>query len=284
LKVDESSSAGREYHVTDRPWRPSDTERFIDSGADAVVMSFRRDTGRQITLDFLRDLPGLRRVDIQGPLKDDTPAFDVPDLEALGLYTGCARPLRLDRSPGLRILAVDDRPGLDEVGRLTNLASLTVARFKRTDVTFLGEHPSLELLRLEGRHGRVSLDGVGRCPALTEVAVYELSVDALEPLAALHQLRELYITPEPKTPPERPWNLEAVTGLPQLQWLKLGAPVQSLAPLRQAKHLVSVGFGSVVDGDLTPLLDLPPSVTVVVDDAPHHSHTVREIARLRGAA
>jgi hypothetical protein len=281
--MDESSAAGREYHVTDRPWRPSDTERFIDRGADAVVMFFDRDTGREVTLDFLRDLPGLRRVDVQGRLRDDTPAFDVPDLHALGLFTGCGKPLRLDRSPGLQTLAVDDRPGLEEVARLADLAALTVARFKRTDLAFLGEHPALAFLRLEGRHGRVSLDGVQRCPALTEVAVYELSVDALEPLAGLSQLRELYITPEPKTAPARPWNLEAVAGLPRLEWLKLGAPVQSLAPLRTGRHLRSVGFGTVVDGDLTPLLDLPPSVTVVVDDAPHHSHTARQIQQLRGA-
>jgi hypothetical protein len=208
----------------------------------------------------------------------------VPDLEELGLLTGCARPLRLDRSPGLRALAVDDRPGLDSVAGLSGLVSLTVTRFKRTDLRFIGDQPALEFLRLEGRHGRVSLDGVQGCPSLTELAVYELSVEALEPLAALHQLRELYITPEPKTPPERGWNLEFVDGLPRLEWLKLGAPVQSLAPLGKAKRLVSVGLGSVLDGDLTPLLDLPPSVTVVVDDAPHHSHSARAIERLRGTA
>ncbi|CRK58305.1 hypothetical protein [Alloactinosynnema sp. L-07] len=62
-------------------------------------------------------------------------------------------------------------------------------------------------------------------------------------------------------------------------------PVPSLAPLRSMPALTSIAIGSgVLDGDLTPLLDLPATTSVgPVDAFPGHSHTDKQIRAARQA-
>lgn len=59
----------------------------------------------------------------------------------------------------------------------------------------------------------------------------------------------------------------------------VGGPVRSLAPLRELPPALNRrAVGTVEDGDLTPLLSLPPHVErVTFEDRLHYSHTIDEL-------
>lgn len=278
-------AAYRRYGMRGRVWTEQDTERYVSGGYDTVVLTPER--GDKVTLDFLRDLPNLRGIDIDGPVRDDTPVFDVPSLEVLTLLTRSKKPLRLDALPNLRELAVHDRPGLDGVAALT-LRRLLVAGWRGADLTFLGDQPELGYLRVEGRKQRARLDGVERAPRLDELMVLDVCLESVEPLRGLANLRELHLTGVPGMPAEQPWDLSALAGKPRLAWFHAGhqGPIRSLAPLRDLPALTSVGVGvgaEILDGDLSVLVDLPPHVSVGPFDArDHYTHTPQEVRRLRG--
>ena len=272
-----------EYLLSDRPWRADDTGRFVERECRAVFLVFRRDVVRLVTLDFLKGLPGLRRVAVDGPMRDDTLVFELSQLEGLGLRTGSQKPLLFDRCPALDTVAVDDRPGLESLASLGRLRNLTVGRYQRPDLTFLGGTP--EFIRIEGRYKPLRLDGVERCGALDELAVFDTSVESLEPLRGLAKLRQVEIGTPRAAPPE-PWDLSVLHDLPSIEWFTVGGPVRSPAPLYELPQaLKRLAFGTVEDGDLTPLLSLPPRVELVsIEDHSHYTHTIDEINELRGAA
>jgi hypothetical protein len=281
---DEHSTANEgEYLLADDVWRPADSERFTQRACDAVYLSYSAAIGKRLSLEFLRELPGLRRVALDGPLKDDTLVFELPRLAGLSLRTRCRKPLRLDGTPELDTLDVPDRPGLATVAALTALRHCTIGKFTGADLAFLGAKPVLEDLRVEGRKASVSLDAVAEAPALRSLEAIDVMVPSLWPLAPLKGLRELVIAPNTDSVPHDPLDLTPVASLPDLHTLRISQPVASLAPLAGARGLRRLVVGRVADGDLTPLLTAPPEVVVsVIDDADHHSHRSREIDRLRG--
>lgn len=271
------------------PWTPRDTDRYHDGGYNGV--SLWPESGNRTRLDFVRDLQGLRCIEVHGgPVTDDVAVFDVPTLEHLTLLTRCRKPLRLACLPLLRTVVVRARPGLESVASLPELTQLCVVRWQGSDLTFLGEQPKLQLLRLEGwRRPRSRLDGIERAPNLDDLMALDVRIESIEPLRELANLRSIQLTGVPGMEDGEPWDLTALTGKPRL--VDFRAPsqgsVRSLAPLLRLPALTGVGIGAtVLDGDLTPYLDLPPHVNVVVfkwDARPHYSHTPEEINRLRDA-
>lgn len=279
----------RRYEIRDdQPWTLRDTERYHAGGYNGVKLYPER--GSKLTLEFVRDLQGLRYVEVSGPVADDTPVFDVPALEDLTILTGSKKPLRLEALPLLRRLAVHHRPGLEGVASLPGLTSLFVGRWQGPDLAFLGDKPKLESLRLEGRRKlRASLDGIERAPHLDELMVLDVRIESIEPLRGLTNLREIHLTGVPGMEEGEPWDLTVLTGKPRLEWFHAASQgsAHTLAPLREIPSLVSFGIGAnILDGDLSPYVDLPPHVSVGMfesDAQPHYSHTPKEINRIRDA-
>ncbi|WP_054049493.1 hypothetical protein [Alloactinosynnema sp. L-07] len=54
-----------EYRVSLRPWAPHDHGRFVEGGHDALVLDWDKESVGD--LGFLRTLPGLRAVHLDGP-------------------------------------------------------------------------------------------------------------------------------------------------------------------------------------------------------------------------
>jgi hypothetical protein len=274
------------WQVNDRLWTDSDTEAYASNGCDGVKYRARRPVAMKASLDFLGDLDGLRAVDLEGRFPDDTPAFAVPTLETLMLHTKCAAPLDLTRLQDLIELGVDHRPNLAAMRDLAAVTGLEVWDWEGGDLRFLGPKPALKSLRLEGAKDSVgSLVGIADCPALEELTVLDTRLEGIEPLRALHALRRIQITQ--RRPSEGvPWDLTALTGAGELAWLTLTfcGPVESVLPLLELPALRDVRLRgtTIVDGDIQPLIDLPPEVVVgPFDDHPHYTHTYAEVQRLR---
>ncbi|MEV8516860.1 hypothetical protein [Dactylosporangium sp. NPDC051484] len=268
-----------EYLLSDSVWRADDTRRYAERGCDAVFLAFGDDIGRKLDLTFLSDLPGLRRVAIEGPLRDDTLVFELEDLLGLALMTRSKKAVRLDRTPKLDTLLLSQRPGLETIGALAALEYLTINRCTGSDLTLLGAKPELVYLRIEGRYGPLALRGIEAAPKLRQLEVIDATVESLEPLADLVELQELVVRPNSTLEPPEPLRLDPVANLPDLHTLRLGA-IASAAPLAVARGLRRLVVGTVLDGDLRPLIDLPDQVTVtVLDDAAQN----REVQRLRRA-
>jgi hypothetical protein len=274
------------WQVNDRLWTDADTKGYASSGCDGVKYRARRPVARKASLDFLRDVHGLRAADLEGRFPDDTPAFDVPTLETLMLHTKCAAPLDLTHLPDLLEFGVDHRPNLEAIRGLASLAGLEVWEWEGGDLGFLGAKPALKSLRLEGtKNSAGSLAGIEDCPALEELTVLDTRLEGIEPLRALPALRRLQIT-QRRPSDGAPWDLSALTTAGDLTWLTLTfcGPVESVRPLLQLPALRDVRLRgtTIVDGDIQPLIDLPGEVVVgPFDDHPHCTHTYAEVQRLR---
>lgn len=267
-----------------RPWQP---------GVDDVVYTERKSNAVELTLgrtrvpdvDFAVDLPGLRGLIVDGPVRDDRAAFAAEGLELLALRTRCKLPADLRRLHGLRSLALAWRPGLETMSGLSALETLQLQGFQGDDLSFLGSKPALDFMRLKCVNQQFRLDGIEGAPQLRELWIQDGRLESLHPLGGMTQLRELTVVAD-FNGIEGTVSLEPLLSHRDLVWLALSGweRVESLKPIRQLPALRNIGIREmeVVDGDLTPLLDLPPGATFMIrDDRPHYSHTVAEIEHLR---
>jgi hypothetical protein len=273
----------RLWRVTDRPWTEADLAGYRANGCNGIWLRFERDVGRQMSLEFVSDLPDLECVDVDGPLRDDTPAFGVPTLKTLLLHTACSLPLDLTTSIGLVELGVDHRSNMESIRGLAALARLEVWAWRGSNLEFLGDKRQLVSLRLEGARRSAptgSLAGIGGCSALEELTVFDAGLDGLEALRGLTEVTRIQITVAPGA--GAPWDLSALESMIKLAYLTLTfcGPLQSLRPLVHLPALRDLRLRGtiIVDGDLSPLLELPPEVVVgPFEDQPHYSHMYSDI-------
>ncbi|WP_433200936.1 hypothetical protein ACQP00_29655 [Dactylosporangium sp. CS-047395] len=232
-----------EYLLSNSAWQPDDTRRFADRGCDAVYLSFDSAVGRSLDLAFLRDLPGLERVSIVGPMRDDSAVFEVPQLRGLRLLTGSKKPLAVERTPLLDALVVGERPGLEGIEVLTRLETLIVDPFRGSDLTFLAAASALRSFRVDGRYGALALRGIEGAPGLRQLELIDVNVASLEALPALPALRVLVV---PNVRMTDPLSLEPIAELVELEDLRVG-PVRSVTPLAALSKLRRVNVSAVAD-------------------------------------
>jgi hypothetical protein len=273
----------RLWRVTDRPWSEADQAGYRANSCNGIWLRFERDIGRQMSLEFVNDLPGLECIDIDGPLKDDTPTFGVPTLRTLLLHTACSLPLDLSRPTGLVELGIDHRSNMESIRGLAELARLEVWGWRGGDLEFLGDKRRLVSMRLEGARRPApagSLAGIRRSSALEELTVFDAGLDGLEALRGLTEVTRIQITKAPGS--GAPWDLSALESMTKLAYLTLTfcGPLQSLRPLVRLSALRDLRLRGtvVVDGDLSPLLELPSDVVIgPFEDQPHYSHRYADI-------
>jgi hypothetical protein len=270
-------------------WGAEAEDRYREDEHNGVFCTL----GRVPNLDFVRGLPGLRYVEIIGRVTDDRAVFDVAGLQEAILLTRCKKPLPLELPPSLLRLAVDDRPAMEAVGSLPQLRELVVWLWKGTDLRFLGDQPRLTRLHLEGKKQLASLDGIQGAPGLTDLEVLSVRVADLEPLRGFTELRSVRLIGDYKIELENLLDLTALTGCTHLHRLVItcNGTIASFRPLLDLPNLENAWFGavSVGDRDLTPLVDLPPSVDARAPDFPSdremdlapHSPTPKEVKLAR---
>src|SRR5262249_7761477 len=128
-------------------------QKYVAGGYEGVVYQFRAPVS-YADLTFLSELPGLRYVEIDGKVADDTAVFGLAELEEAVLIVRCPRPLPKIGANGMsRLVLFGDRPGLERISKLSELHDLTVWGWKGQDLSFLRGCKSLTKLKIEAdRH------------------------------------------------------------------------------------------------------------------------------------
>jgi hypothetical protein len=204
---------------------------YVAGGHDGVYLRVAR-SAKLRNLELLRDLPGLRYVEVLGPVVDDTAAFLISGVREVCLLTRCKKPLPDLSGSTVSTIGVDSRPGLEQVATVS-LDALTMWGWRGTDFTFLGDQPHLRRLNVEATRQVVSLDGLQRCPQLEYVELLDLRVTGLAPLAQAGRLQHLWIIGDPRITDEVTLDLAHLADLPELTQLRIsfGGTIVTLAPL-----------------------------------------------------
>jgi hypothetical protein len=218
-------------------------------------------------VEFLNRLPNLRYLEISGSVRDDSRAFQLPELQELVLLTRSKAPVpNLVRS-NLRRVGIDSQRDLRELSRLDDLTDLSLWLWAGSDFTFLGRKPKLRKLRVEGAKQIASLAGLDGCPNLEEVELVDLRVRSLAPLADAQALKRLWILGRPEMPEWTTLDLADLSQLHELVELRVtnAGAVRSVQPLAGFRNLrdFRIGGTDIADGDLSPLKDLSTRATVV---------------------
>jgi hypothetical protein len=274
LRVKEEVEVFHDYNVLkafigDDGWVEVLSTAFQEGSFNGLLLKARK--GLTVDdLDGLQNLRGLEYLNVTGPVKDDTVAFEIGSLRELALLTRCKVPVpRVVAAQKLDSVGIDDRPGKDAVASLPNLKSLFVWSWRAPDLNELSAAHGVTRLHLEGHGQVVSLDGIGQCTALEDVHLDVMQAESLAPLATLARLKKLWIINDPRKQSDVVLDLNAIAHLPSLQELRLsfGGAIQSLSPVRRMAALRDIRIGArICDGDLSPLTNLGPDVTVVGPD------------------
>lgn len=155
------------------PWSEKNLRRYEYLSAEGIAVEHAQ------SLDFLKDVPRLRRVFIWcfDGCPDVSPVFECPALEDVTLMATEPTPLRADCLPGLQRLQTDWRPGLDSLRDHPALASLVVYGLREADLTWLGTPPNLDSLNLQGKKQTFDVTGLaGLAPTLRSLTLTDLRV------------------------------------------------------------------------------------------------------------
>jgi hypothetical protein len=252
------------WRVRSATWPAELAATYRAGSYDGVRL--RLDSGVRLPdLEGLGELDGLRFMEVDGSVADDTAAFGLPQLRELRLLTRCRRPVPDITAALLTDLRMDDRPGKDRLCALAGLRDLVVWQWTEPDLRSLGGLRSLHRLCLEGAGRTISLTGIEGCAELTEVVLDLLRPDSLRALSALHRLRRIRIAGTPGVPADTDLDLAELAGLAELQELTLtfGA-VRSAGPLLRMPGLESLRLRGtrIADGDHWPLSTLGHRIKV----------------------
>jgi len=257
-----------------RGWT-SDLERmWREAGKPALVLG-----EVEAPLDFLAELHGLRQLGLSGVAQvSDAVVGDCLELEALLLNTDCTNPVDLTGLTRLRDLDLGDhRKGTEQLP--TSIRRLIIWRCRWRDLRPLAPLRGLREVELSA-HRLADLSGLESATDLTRLRLSYVSAE--QPFAKLRapNLRELAL--ESSSRIRSLDGIEALAGsleclslidLPKLESL---APVRGLATLQ---HISLLGRSNVLDGDLTPLLELP-GLTAFIDGRRHYQPSSKELKLL----
>jgi hypothetical protein len=266
-----------------KKWTASHTRLFIEHGYNSVYYCVYGEQARGEDLRFLRDLPGLKGLSLDGDIRDDGVVFDLSELESLVDLLEIKKTLRLEGLSKLENLSLVWRPGIESVAPLHRLRHIEGYRWAGESLECLGDKPQLDFLRLElMRRHRLSLRGLRGVRKLRKLwLAYGEAVDWEEAIS-VPSLQEIVIDSC------KGINLEAVSQLPNLKVLRIenAGTIASLTPLRNHAALenFSIWKTDVVDGDMAPLLDMPNLTYIAVDKRKNFSHSLDQIRAFRRAA
>ncbi|WP_406132511.1 hypothetical protein [Streptomyces zaomyceticus] len=244
---------------------------YSEGNCDGIYL--RLQSGVELDhLDFLAGLPGVRYVEVNGSVRDDSRAFKLPGVVELVLLTRSQAPVPVELGDSLRSLAVDDRPGVLGSAGFARLRALTLWSFGRPDFRFLTDASNLEYLKVEGLGHMVDLGGMESCCALRELELLEIRVEDLAPLRSLRELMRLWIIGSRRSGDSSgPLCLADLSGLRVLRELRItnSGAVESVESLLELPALTDVRLRGtrVLDGTGEALQTLSERARVVGPDA-----------------
>lgn len=217
--------------------------------------------GVESDIDFVRELSGLRRLSLTVQKPRDLRALEslksVRDL-FVGLGPGRTPPVALDSLPHLSHLSVDWVPGLEAVAACTTVDKLTISRPPTADLAWLAGMTQLKQLMLTDSRRLTRLSGLEalqnlRCLVLTNLA----SLESLDGVQHLQHLEFLDVTSCRKFATLDP--VAALSALTKLAVNNCGdiASLRPLSSLTGLREFFAIESTRILDGDLSPLMELP---------------------------
>jgi hypothetical protein len=279
--IDEAPE-GRVLVVTG-PWSSEAAEVLARGDVDGLVLNYARGFVEP-NLEFLDSWP-IRRLNVlDRTLSDLEPLARLGDsLEGLSIQAAPNAGLDLAALPNLRAVGGEWALLRDTLGALSALVSVITWRFDEIDLHAFRDHVCLERLTLKDSPYVESLAGIGD---LSELAVLGIIggpklQDISEVAQRAQSLRELEFQDCPFIT-----DLNDIGGLINLRFLGVSncGDIESLAPVGSLRQLeVFYGWGStrIVDGDLSPLTQLPHLGEIRMRDRSAYSRRVSEIVDAR---
>lgn len=225
---------------------------------------------REAELDFLKQCPTLKYLDIYAPFSahdrfDLSPLYDMPKIKSLncGNYYGNQygdqymkyAELDCSRLNGLVDLSFSMNKGMKNFNKVETLKSMSVGGYKAENLSEL--FCSKQLDTLEFRQGNFkSLDGIENSEKMQ--CLYAYYNRGLKDISALSRVKKTLKSLQFQNCP----NIKDFSVLEELDNLEMlvlwgNNELPDLSFLKKMKSLKTFVFGcNVLDGDLTPCLDL----------------------------
>ena len=263
--------------LIDKCWSDDFADIYTERGCEGVLVGTMRGPGLN-DLNFLLRIPRLQRISVFGPVRDCSVITSLSNLRELHLPGSYKGPLPL-AGLALRSLTVPTPSDLSGLADRATIERLLLTDWPKAHVSLslLGAKPELNYLRIEfKRTAVVSVSGFA-APELKELWLYDGRLTDVRHLVRMTKLQSLRIHST------RIASLDFVRQLPQLTTLTIenGGDLESLEPLRGHPRLSEVAFvgrTTMINGDLTPLLELPAAKSVALErGSPHYSHKPADV-------
>ncbi|MFE4194564.1 hypothetical protein ACFRJ9_01760 [Paenarthrobacter sp. NPDC056912] len=239
------------------------------------------------SLDFLRPWPLAELHVLLPPMKDLSPIRRLREsLKGLQLEIFPTGEGAIDIEGFLRLeeLAISWTMIQEQVSSITTIEHLYLDRYSSQDLVPLAPLVSLRNLQMKGGPKLESLHGLRAFSRLVRLAVHGASLladdSALQGSPAATTLTELQLESCRKLS-----NIENVSLALNLEILNMGdcGDIESLSPLRRMRNLQSLSLYEstrIVDGDLSPVLDLPKLTDFRIASRRNYNPSVTDIQRL----
>lgn len=243
-------------------------ELGLSAGADTIDWSQVRSI-EQLSLSTeapnfgnLAACPSLKRLHVTASsLRDLRPLAGLPKLEELLVYEAPLASLRgIEEIPSLRRLVIQQVPlkSLEGLERAESLSAFVVEMASRLEsVAELAGLPALRSVRVGASRRIADLERLGEARRLEQLEIERRPLRSAEFIAQLTGLRRL--------------RVESVGKLPSLEFLR---------PLEVLEVFEAAGSTTIVDGDVSILLELPMLREVFFADRRHYSHRCEEIMQV----
>lgn len=259
-------------------WKDRYRRIFEDGQAIGIRLSFGVGW-RGDDVEFLKSLPGLRSVEIYNwRITDLSPLCLHDELEHIGLECRFGK-FDFAQFQNLSHCGVKWRLSARTLLDCEKLVHLNVSGYPYEDLSSLHRQSNLQRLHIQSRK-LTSLCGVDDLPHLQELTFaycpFLTDISSLQHAKEIRRLEFLSC--------KGIEDIKVAGALDHLEILSIenGDQVLSVKPLSGCsalRELYLIGTG-VVDGDLSPLLEIDNLEKVAVADRRHHSHTSGEINNL----
>ncbi len=268
----EEGKYGKRF-VPEGKWTPEMTEYCLSNGIRDVYVNIAFGWPGY-DLAFVKDLPDLLGLEVLTSRVEDLPVIEyLTKLRFLSLSLIITDRINFSRFPDLEEVRIGWSPKVRSVFGCTSLRNvlMTNYRSKEGDLTAFCSLPNLECLWLKV----CNITHIGDLSCLTHLRELEIGratkLVSLDGIEGLRKLQKLEISTSRKFARIDP--IGQLENLEQL-WLINDGNIETIKPLRNLKKLREFFFyesTNIVEGDLTPLKELPHLTNVPFGGRRHYN-------------
>lgn len=253
-------------------WNDGIREHMLRNGVADLYLNYARGwSGRD--LSFLQDLGWLKAFTIlDWRIEDVSPIHYLTRVEMLEISTYCKTAIHFESFPALEDCRLTWRERAASLFECSTLRRLFLSDYSRESTDSFARLPRLEALSI-GSSAVTSLEGLRALKMLKFLGLYSLKrLRSLEGIESLAQLETLEVN--------KCRSLSGIAEIGQLNNLRRlelndDGRLPSLKPLEGLRELREVFFyesTNILDGDLSPLTQLPRLKKVSFRNRHHYSH------------